>query len=85
MHLHAATVRALIVRRGFWGMLYYNYNKEPLKTVLVIIQAYYNYNKEPLKTVLVIIQAPTLASALLERPLTSEVGCARTPPMQQTP
>ena len=30
-------IGALIIRRGFWGPLYNNYDKEPPKIVLVII------------------------------------------------
>ena len=30
-------MRDLIIRIGFWGPLYYNYNKEPPKIVLVIV------------------------------------------------
>ena len=32
-------IGALIIRVGFWGPLYHNYNKEPPKIVLVIIKA----------------------------------------------
>ena len=31
------TVGAVIIRIGFWGILYYNSNKEPLKLALLII------------------------------------------------
>ena len=38
--LGAITIGALIIRIGFWGILYYSYNKEPpQKIVLVIIWA----------------------------------------------
>ena len=30
-------MRALKIRIGFWGILYYNHNKEPPTIVLVII------------------------------------------------
>ena len=32
-----ANLGALIFRIGFWGLLYYSYNREPHKTVLVNI------------------------------------------------
>ena len=30
------TIEALIIRIGFWGPLYYNYNKEPQNPILII-------------------------------------------------
>ena len=30
-------IGALLIRIGFWGPLYYNYNKEPPKIELVIV------------------------------------------------
>ena len=37
--LEAPHIGALIIATGFWGPLYYNYNKEPPKKLLVIIKA----------------------------------------------
>ena len=33
------SIGALIITIGFWGSLYYNYNKEPPKIVLAIMKA----------------------------------------------
>ena len=37
--LKATYTGALIIRNGFWGPLYYTYNTEPPKIVLVIVKA----------------------------------------------
>ena len=36
---HDHDIGALIIRIGFWGILYYSYNKEPPKIVQVMIKA----------------------------------------------
>ena len=33
------TIGAVRIRKGFWGLFYYTYNNEPLKLVLVMIEA----------------------------------------------
>ena len=37
--LHSNNIGALIIRIGFWDILYSNYNKETPKAVLVIVEA----------------------------------------------
>ena len=41
LNFKPVNIGALIIRIGFWGPLYYNYNKEPPKMVLEIIKALY--------------------------------------------
>ena len=45
----SASYGALTIRRGFWGPLYFNYNKEPPKIVLVSIKARILGFKVPLR------------------------------------
>ena len=48
-HNLALPIGALTIRRGFWGPLYFNYNKEPPKIVLVSIKARILGFKVPLR------------------------------------
>ena len=40
-------IGALIIRTGFWAPLNYNYNKEPPKIVLVIVEAHILFRNYP--------------------------------------
>ena len=35
----AVSIGALVIRIGFWGSVYYSYNKKPPRIILVVISA----------------------------------------------